>query len=381
MCTCCRGPPSPGWAAPTGPASPGDSSAATTPSSRSTPTSPTILPRCRPWWRRSSEGFDVVIGSRYIEGGSIPNWAWHRHLLSRGGNIYASGVLGLGVADSTAGYRAYSAGILRQLDLDRIRAEGYGFQIEMTYRARQHGARHHRSADQLRRPRAAGESKMSSFIVVEALGPGDLVGPGPGRATALRLHSGSRVQAPASGAVARCRRHAARPRDRRRRPVPPRAPRTRSGQHDRGPAVRRDGRGTPGPHPRRRRRAEHRRAALGRAHLRGLPGRRRRHGRRGARAGAQLPPASRHARRHAARLRRQRGLPAAAQPGRADADRLPHGARHDPGQGRGPEHGRRLRDEALQHRGADGPGRGHPAPGRRDGGGRHLASCSSPTSR
>ena len=58
------------------------------------------------------DGFDVSIGSRYVEGGSIPNWAWHRHLLSRGGNSYASAVLGLGVADSTAGYRAYSAGIL-----------------------------------------------------------------------------------------------------------------------------------------------------------------------------------------------------------------------------------------------------------------------------
>ena len=87
-----------------------------------------------------SEGFDVVIGSRYVQGGSIPNWAWHRHMLSRGGNLYASAVLGLGVSDATAGYRCYSADILRRLDLDRIRAEGYGFQIEMTYRARQHGA-------------------------------------------------------------------------------------------------------------------------------------------------------------------------------------------------------------------------------------------------
>ena len=116
-----------------------------------------------------SEGFDVAIGSRYVKGGSIPNWAWHRHLLSRGGNLYASGVLGLGVADSTAGYRAYSAGILRRLDLERIRAEGYGFQIEMTYRARQLGA------DITEVPikfvdREAGESKMSSFIVIEALG-------------------------------------------------------------------------------------------------------------------------------------------------------------------------------------------------------------------
>jgi len=114
------------------------------------------------------EGYDVAIGSRYIEGGSIPNWAWHRHLLSRGGNIYASTMLGLGVADSTAGYRCYSAGILRRLDLERVRAEGYGFQIEMTYRAKQHGAR------VIEVPisfvdRTAGESKMSSFIVIEAL--------------------------------------------------------------------------------------------------------------------------------------------------------------------------------------------------------------------
>ncbi len=114
------------------------------------------------------EGFDVSIGSRYIEGGSIPNWAWHRHLLSRGGNTYASVVLGLGVADSTAGFRAYSARILRRLDLNRIRAEGYGFQIEMTYRARQHGAVITEVPISFV-DREAGDSKMSSFIVVEAL--------------------------------------------------------------------------------------------------------------------------------------------------------------------------------------------------------------------
>ena len=115
-----------------------------------------------------ADGFDVSIGSRYVEGGSIPNWAWHRHLLSRGGNIYASVVLGLGVADSTAGYRCYAARILRQLDLDRIRAEGYGFQIEMTYRSKQHGAAITEVPISFV-DRAAGESKMSSFIVVEAL--------------------------------------------------------------------------------------------------------------------------------------------------------------------------------------------------------------------
>ncbi len=114
-------------------------------------------------------GFDVSIGSRYVEGGSIPNWAWHRHLLSRGGNIYASKVLGLGVADSTAGYRAYSARILRRLDLEAVRAEGYGFQIEMTYRASQHGAAITEVPISFV-DRAAGDSKMSSIIVIEALG-------------------------------------------------------------------------------------------------------------------------------------------------------------------------------------------------------------------
>ena len=115
-----------------------------------------------------SLGFDVSIGSRYVAGGSIPNWAWHRHLLSRGGNRYASAVLGLKVADATAGFRAYSAGILQHLDLDLIRAEGYGFQIEMTYRAKQHGAAIAEVPISFV-DRAAGESKMSTMIVFEAL--------------------------------------------------------------------------------------------------------------------------------------------------------------------------------------------------------------------
>jgi len=116
-----------------------------------------------------ADGYEVSIGSRYVPGGSIPNWSWHRHLLSWGGNRYASAMLGLGVADSTAGFRAYAAKLLGRLDLDSVRAEGYGFQIEMTYRAKQAGAPiievPIRFVD-----REAGESKMSSAIVVEALG-------------------------------------------------------------------------------------------------------------------------------------------------------------------------------------------------------------------
>jgi dolichol-phosphate mannosyltransferase len=116
-----------------------------------------------------NDGYDVSIGSRYVRGGKVPNWARHRHFLSQGGNRYAEIVLGLKVADSTAGFRAYKADIMRKLDLNLIRAEGYGFQIEMTYRAKQHGAAIAEVPITFV-DRAAGESKMSSRIVFEALG-------------------------------------------------------------------------------------------------------------------------------------------------------------------------------------------------------------------
>lgn len=110
---------------------------------------------------------ELVIGSRYVPGGSIPKWAWHRRLVSRGGNVYASALLGFGVTDSTSGFRAYAASVLGRITLDTIRAEGYGFQIEMTYRAKRAGAAivevPIRFVD-----RTEGESKMSTFIVVEA---------------------------------------------------------------------------------------------------------------------------------------------------------------------------------------------------------------------
>jgi dolichol-phosphate mannosyltransferase len=116
-----------------------------------------------------SQGHDVVIGSRYVEGGSIPDWTWSRRLLSRGGNIYASMLLGLGVTDSTAGFRVYSSSVLRSIDLSQIRAEGYGFQIEMTYRAKRSGASVKEVPIRFL-DRVDGESKMSAFIVFEALG-------------------------------------------------------------------------------------------------------------------------------------------------------------------------------------------------------------------
>ncbi len=112
--------------------------------------------------------FDVAVGSRYVPGGHIPNWKLSRRLLSRGGNIYADVVLGLGVRDSTAGFRAYSASALKAIDLDRVHAGGYGFQIEMTYRARQAGARITEVPISFV-DRVEGTSKMSRSVVTEAM--------------------------------------------------------------------------------------------------------------------------------------------------------------------------------------------------------------------
>jgi dolichol-phosphate mannosyltransferase len=115
-----------------------------------------------------NHGADLAIGSRYVSGGSIPDWAWHRRWLSRWGNRYAAGVLGLGVRDATAGFRAYRADVLRAIDLDTVRADGYGFQIEMAYRVAGAGGRIVEVpiafVDRVR-----GTSKMSGRIVVEAL--------------------------------------------------------------------------------------------------------------------------------------------------------------------------------------------------------------------
>jgi dolichol-phosphate mannosyltransferase len=110
---------------------------------------------------------DVVIGSRYVPGGSIPNWSFHRRALSRYGNRYASHVLGLGVRDATSGYRAYRSEWVRRLDPSSVTAEGYGFQIEMTYRLGQLGARIVEVPIAFT-DRVRGESKMSGRIVFEA---------------------------------------------------------------------------------------------------------------------------------------------------------------------------------------------------------------------
>jgi dolichol-phosphate mannosyltransferase len=117
---------------------------------------------------RVAQGADLAIGSRYVRGGSIPDWKWARRAISRTGCMYARLMLGLRVSDATAGYRAYHRGLLSQLDLERVRADGYGFQVEMTYLSQRAGARIVEVPIEFR-DRTLGRSKMSGRIVVEAL--------------------------------------------------------------------------------------------------------------------------------------------------------------------------------------------------------------------
>ena len=111
---------------------------------------------------------DVVLGSRYVRGGSIPNWGIVRRFVSFGGSLYARLLLGVGVRDLTGGFKCYRRVVLEAIDLDAIHSRGYAFQIETTYRARRKGFRvveiPIRFAD-----REEGHSKMSRAIVLEAI--------------------------------------------------------------------------------------------------------------------------------------------------------------------------------------------------------------------
>lgn len=115
----------------------------------------------------AQHGIGLVIGSRYIPGGSVTGWTTYRTWLSRWGNRYAAIMLGLAINDATAGYRVYAADVLRKIDLDAVRADGYGFQVEMTYHAVCAGE----SIVEIPivfKDRVAGASKMHRRIVREA---------------------------------------------------------------------------------------------------------------------------------------------------------------------------------------------------------------------
>jgi len=111
---------------------------------------------------------DLVIGSRWVPGGSVVNWPYYRQVLSRGGSTYTHVALGLPIKDATAGFRAYRADMLRRLELDEVASRGYCFQIDMAWRVLRAGGR------AVEVPitfveRELGQSKMSRTIVVEAI--------------------------------------------------------------------------------------------------------------------------------------------------------------------------------------------------------------------
>ena len=110
----------------------------------------------------------LVIGSRWVKGGSTVNWPKRREVLSRAANLYVRLMLGMGINDSTAGFRIYSSDLLRKIPLETIKSEGYSFQIEMTRAAKSAGARIVEVPITFRE-RESGVSKMSGAIVREAM--------------------------------------------------------------------------------------------------------------------------------------------------------------------------------------------------------------------
>ena len=110
---------------------------------------------------------DLVLGSRYVDGGGVTDWGRTRRLISRGGSVYAKLVLRIPVNDLTGGFKCFRREVLETLELSGVGTDGYGFQIEMTYRAIRAGFRV-REVPILFRERRVGASKMSARIAIEA---------------------------------------------------------------------------------------------------------------------------------------------------------------------------------------------------------------------
>jgi dolichol-phosphate mannosyltransferase len=117
----------------------------------------------------AEDGADLVLGSRYVKGGSVSDdWGFIRRAVSSGGSVYARLILGVPVRDLTGGFKCFRRAVLEAIDLETVQAKGYAFQIELTYRARRRGFRvvevPIRFVDRTR-----GGSKMSHAIVLEAI--------------------------------------------------------------------------------------------------------------------------------------------------------------------------------------------------------------------
>lgn len=116
----------------------------------------------------AADAADLVLGSRYVPGGGVENWGAVRRALSRGGSWYAQILLGVSVRDLTGGFKCFNRRVLEAIDRDAVHADGYGFQIELTYRAVQAGFTV-AEVPILFRERREGQSKMTARIALEAV--------------------------------------------------------------------------------------------------------------------------------------------------------------------------------------------------------------------
>lgn len=115
----------------------------------------------------ATDGADLAIGSRYVDGGGVTDWGRGRELISRAGSWYGRLLLGVSVRDLTAGFKCFRRTTLERIDVDDVGTDGYGFQVEMTYRVLKAGLTV-REVPILFRDRRVGASKMSARIVLEA---------------------------------------------------------------------------------------------------------------------------------------------------------------------------------------------------------------------
>jgi dolichol-phosphate mannosyltransferase len=125
-------------------------------------------PRYLPAMLEAARNADLVLGSRYVPGGGVRDWGLARKLISRGGGLYARLILGVGVRDLTGGFKVIHRRVLEAIDLPSVRAEGYVFQIEVTYRAVLAGFTV-TEVPIVFADRTAGKSKMSGRIALEAM--------------------------------------------------------------------------------------------------------------------------------------------------------------------------------------------------------------------
>jgi dolichol-phosphate mannosyltransferase len=116
----------------------------------------------------AADDADLVLGSRYVPGGGVENWGALRRLLSRAGSVYARAFLRVPVRDLTGGFKCFNRRVLEAMDLTGVHADGYGFQIELTYRAIQAGFSVREIPIRFRE-RREGHSKMTTRIALEAV--------------------------------------------------------------------------------------------------------------------------------------------------------------------------------------------------------------------